>query len=519
MKEQLDLLPGYFSAHLELALLALLLGGAVSLPLGVVLTRRPRLERWVVGAAIVGAASVVQTVPSLALLAVMVPLLSALGALTAALFGVGIAGIGFLPAVAALTLYSTLPLLGNTIAGIRGVNRSLLEAADGVGMTPTQRFWRVELPQALPVIIAGIRTATVWVVGMATLATPVGATSLGNFIFTGLQTRNLAAVLVGCTGAAVLALGLDALIRGIERGVRERRRAMLATCSTIALALYAGVGLSIGARLFGSAPEPVTIGAKPFTEQYILAAIVREKLERNGVPARVLQSLGSTVAFDALRLGQIDLYVDYSGTLWATVLERLGPAGDRNSLLEQVKRRLETEHGIRVVAVLGFENTYALAMRRADAAERGIHSISDLAPHARELRVAGDYELFGRPEWRAIEATYGLQFAERRSMDPSLMYEALQRGQVDVIGAYSTDGRIAALDLVVLRDDRGAIPPYDAILLAGPKLDAKLDAILTPLEGALSAETMTRLNADVDQRGRSADETARGFVDSMESTE
>ena len=216
VREQLALLPAYLNAHVQLALFALLAGTAVSIPAGIAITRSRRLERPVLAVA-----SVIQTVPSLALLAVMVPALSA-----------GTKRIGFLPAFIGLTLYSV-PVLRNTVTGLAGLDPALKEAARGVGMTSRQQLWRVELPLALPVILAGLRTSTVWTVGMATLSTPVGAPSLGNYIFAGLQTRNLTAVLVGCVAAAVLALVLDGLVRALGSAVLARRKAPLVTVITI----------------------------------------------------------------------------------------------------------------------------------------------------------------------------------------------------------------------------------------------------------------------------------------------
>ena len=186
MSEQLALLPEYLTSHLQLTLLALLCSTAISLPLGVAITR----VRWL-ETPVLALAGIIQTIPSLALLAIMVPLLASLQ----------LQSIGFLPAFVGLTLYGVLPILRNTVTGIAGVNPAQREAARAVGMTEAQQLRRVELPLALPVIIAGLRTATVWTVGIATLSTPVGATSLGNYIFSGLQTRNYAAVLVGCVAA------------------------------------------------------------------------------------------------------------------------------------------------------------------------------------------------------------------------------------------------------------------------------------------------------------------------------
>ncbi|MEC7768955.1 MAG: ABC transporter permease, partial [Acidobacteriota bacterium] len=190
MSEQLALLPAYLTGHVQLTLVALLLGTIISVPLGIAATRVRWLEQVVLGAA-----GIIQTVPSLALLAIMVPVLAA----------IQVQSIGYLPAIIGLTLYSTLPILRNTVIGIAGVDPAYTEAAKGVGMTRGQQLWWVELPLAMPVIVGGLRTSTVWVVGMATLSTPVGATSLGNYIFSGLQTRNYTAVMVGSVAAALLA--------------------------------------------------------------------------------------------------------------------------------------------------------------------------------------------------------------------------------------------------------------------------------------------------------------------------
>ena len=174
--------------------------------------------------ALLGLASIVQTVPGLALLALFYPLLLALAALSLSWFGFGFSAFGFLPAVLALALYSMLPVLRNTITGLQGVDAAILEAAQGVGMTPRQSLFTVELPLALPVMMAGIRTAAVWVIGTATLSTPIGQTSLGNYIFAGLQTQNWVFVLFGCLAAAVLALAVDQLLALIEIGLRHRSR-------------------------------------------------------------------------------------------------------------------------------------------------------------------------------------------------------------------------------------------------------------------------------------------------------
>lgn len=501
MREQLALLPGYLTAHLQLTLFALLVGTAFSIPVGVLVTRRRWLDQPVLAVA-----SAIQTIPSLAMLAVMVPALAA----------VGFRSIGFLPAFIGLVLYSILPILRGTVTGLETVDAAVVEAARSVGMTPGQRFRRVELPLALPVIVAGIRTATVWTVGIATLSTPVGAPSLGNYIFAGLQTRNFTAVLVGSVAAAVLALVLDALVRALGAAVLRRRRGWTAVVLIIFALLYAYTAASFARGASGTDRDRILVGAKTFTEQYILSDILSQQIrDMTGAPVEVVASLGSTVAFDALRNGEIDVYVDYSGTIWATIMHRDTVPANRVDVLDEVRRFLSERYGVAVVAALGFENAYTLAMRRLQAERLGIVRIADLTQYAPRMVIGGDYEFFGRPEWAAIRQTYGLVFERLRTMDASLMYQAAATGDVDVISAFSTDGRIGAFDLKVLEDDRGAIPPYDAVILAGPRLvrdRPEAIAVLRQLAGTIDADRMRRMNFAVDENGADPATVAEAFL-------
>jgi osmoprotectant transport system permease protein len=369
------------------------------------------------------------------------------------------------------------------------------------------------------VVVAGLRTAAVWVVGTATLSTPVGATSLGNYIFSGLQTRNTTAVLVGCFAAALLALALDQTIRLLEVGARRRSRRLVVAAAAVLVALYGYTAASFAVERLASGGSTVRIGAKTFTEQYILSELLARHVERRtGLATEIVGSLGSTVAFDALGAGDLDVYVDYSGTIWATIMHRDTAFAGRESVLAEVTRFLAEEHGVEMAAALGFENTYALGMRGDRAEELGIERIGDLAPLARGLEIGGDYEFFQRREWAALVETYGLAFRTERSMDSSLMYQAVEGGEVDVISAFSTDGRIAAYGIALLEDERGVIPPYDAIVLAGPRLAVEAPqvvAALRELEGAIDESTMQQLNLAVDRDGRAPADVAREFLDSL----
>ena len=500
MEHLLELLPDYLTGHLQLTLLALLAATLISIPLGIAASRAARVQSIVLGFA-----GVVQTIPSLALLAAMVPLLAMLN----------LPSIGFLPAIIGLTLYGLLPILRNTVTGLQEVDPAYKEAARGVGMTTWQQLRLVDLPLAMPVIVGGVRTATVWTVGIATLSTPVGATSLGNYIFGGLQTRDFASVLLGSVAAACLALVLDGLVSSLEKSIRTgNRRRRWATLAMMAALYIFAIGSLVLPWIRGG-ERPITLAAKPFTEQYILAGILAEQIRtETGLATDTLESIGSTVAYEALLDGSIDVYVDYSGTLWLGLLKRKDAPRSREEALEAIEAYLTTKTNAVYVGAIGFQNNYALAMRSKEAKRLGVKTISDLVPYAPQLKLGGDLEFFSRAEWPSLKETYGIRFAQTRPMDPSLMYQAVAHGGVDLITAYTTDGRISALDLTVLTDDRHAIPPYDAIILASARVAREHPEVLRalrPLIGAIDADEMRAMNFEVDEGQKQPRAVAAAF--------
>jgi len=513
--EQLEVLPSRLLDHLQITVLPLFFGLLISFPLGVLAVRHKKLRYPALTVV-----SVIQTIPSLALLALMVPVFVGLGSLTARLWGFDIPALGFYPTLVALTLYSMLPILRNTVTGLLEVEPSITEAARGMGMTPAQSLWRVELPLAMPVIIAGLRTATVWTVGIATLATPVGQACLGNYIFAGLQTRNWNAVLVGCAAAIGLAVLLDLLIGGLQKAAEERRPKIAWTaCLLMSVVFLAGLTGSAlldastsrtAAKLAKNAGTEsqadatdigrIVVGSKTFTEQYILAELIRQRLEEAGFQTKSLESLGSEIIFRGLADGELDVYVDYTGTIWANYMKREGSAAGWK-VLHLVEAWLADEHNIRSVGALGFEHAYALAMRREKAEELGIRSIADLAQHSSSLKIGGDYEFFDRPEWKAVRAGYDIRFADRISYDSTFMYDAIQNGSVDVISAFSSDGRIEEYDLVVLDDPKDTLPPYDAVILLSPRIANQpgVAEALEKLRGSISIKSIRLANLMVDR--------------------
>lgn len=509
--EALAHLPDYLGNHVRVSLAALLLGLIVSLPLAI-LTRSHAVMRGV----LLAFAGVVQTVPGLALLALFYPLLLATSALALAWLGFSFSAFGFLPAVLALALYSMLPVLRNSITALNGIDAGLKEAAQGVGMTDRQSLFMVELPLALPVIMAGIRTAAVWVIGTATLSTPIGQTSLGNYIFAGLQTQNWVFVLFGCVASALLALAVDQLLGLIESGLRRRSRIRAALGGL-------GIAALLAATLVPSTGRPASgyvVGAKTFAEQYVLSALIVDRLGAAGLAATTRAGLGSSVVFDALAANDIDVYVDYSGTLWANQFHHTD-IPPREELLKQLSEAL-AKQDITLLGELGFENAYALVMPRKRAEALGIHAISDLTARAPSLSIAADYEFFSRPEWAKLRQAYSLSFRAQRQMQPDFMYAAVASGEVDVIAGYTSDGLIAKYDLVVLDDPRHAIPPYDAIVLLAPrrKNDERLKAALRPLLGRIDIAAMREANlrASGNDASSSPDAVARWLWERLLST-
>lgn len=482
-------LPALVGAHLLVSGCAIIIAMALGVPLAIWAARNPRA-----GAPVLAIVSLIQTIPALALLALFYPLLLLLGRAT----HLALPALGFLPALSALTLYALLPIVRNSVAGIQGIDASVIEAANGVGMTDGQRLWFVELPLAAPVILAGIRTASVWTIGAATLATTVGQTSLGDLIFSGLQTENWYRVLVGCIASAGLALVADGALALIELGVRNRSAWRWKSGILLVVASIGVVFLAVPGNK--SDADMITVGAKNFSEQYILANVIETKLKVAGYQTQQRSGLGSAVAYRALAAGDIDVYVDYGGTLWTNVLGRTdNPASEQ--MLAGLTQELKARDGVTVMGSLGFENAYAFAIRRDKAAALGVKSLSDLSAAAPQLTLGSDLEFLSRPEWRSAQSVYGLKFKGQTSYNPTFMYRAIADGSVDIISAFSSDGRIVALNLDTLTDPKHALPAYDAVLLVSAKRsnDPRFIAALLPLIKSISIGHMRQANLMVDR--------------------
>ena len=263
----------------------------------------------------------------------------------------------------------------------------------------------------------------------------------------------------------------------------------------------------LAALLAGSAAaEPVRIGSKNSNESYLLSEMAAQVLESEGFEVRRRFGLGGTlIAFEALAAGEIDLYMEYTGTLSQAIL-KLGRGAKRSEI-----NRLLAPKQLRLLPPLGFNNTYAIAVRRRHAEALGLRSIGDLADHP-DLKVAFSHEFLERRDgWPGLARAYGLDLSFT-GIEHALAYQAIADGAIDVTDAYSTDGELLRYDLVQLRDDRRFFPQYLAAPLVRTDLDSEATALLRSLGGALSDDRMQALNAAVVVDGRSFAEVAAGFL-------
>jgi osmoprotectant transport system permease protein len=497
--------------HLALVAASVALALLIALPLGLAIQPHPRWRRLVLVLA-----NAVQTIPSLAIFGLL---------LTVPLLG----GIGPTPAVVALTLYALLPLLRGLITGLQQVPLELKQAGRALGLTGSQVLRHVELPLALPSLMAGLRVATVIAVGVATIGAAIGAGGLGVFIFRGIATVNNALLLAGALPAAAIALAADAGLGALEARLVQRprranppRRQQRLRRQALLVAL---VGSALLALAFGwhqlARPGPggsVVIGAKGFTEQQLLGELLAQEIEAHtALQVRREFSLGSTfLCHGAVRQGRIDGYVEYTGTAWTAILNQpTGDGGsDRATLWNRARRLYGERYGLRMFPSLGFENTYAILIRRSEGQRLGLATISQAVAPARRWRAGFGYEFLNRADgYPGLASRYGLRFAAPPlAMDLGLTYRALADGRVDLIAGDSTSGLIPSLQLQVLEDDRHYFPAYDAVPVfnaASLRRHPELVPVVESLAGRLSAATMQQLNAAVDLEHQSPELVVR----------
>jgi len=495
--------------HVWLVFVSALIAVLIGIPTGILLTRKQSLRTPVLGIA-----NVMQTIPSLALFGFLIPLPF-------------IGGIGARTAIVALVLYSLLPIIRNTVTGILGVDANVREAAVAMGMTQSQVLWQVELPLAMSVMITGVRVALVIAIGVATIAAAVGAGGLGVFIFRGIRQFDNNALLAGAVPAALLALVSDFLLGLVERRFAtnsSRTEGTSRLLKVVGIVLLACVvpwfGYAAWSGLKSSPAQTagghIVVGSKDFTESAILAEVVAQMLEARGVVVERKLELGGNLPHDGLLAGNIDIYPEYTGTAYTAILKH-APVTDPRVVYDQVKQEYADKFKLAVSSPLGFENTFAILVRGADARKLNLKTISDIAPLAPRWHAGFGQDFKTRADgYPGFAKAYALHFAEPvREMDLSLTYIALASGKVDLIAGNSTEGRIAALDLVQLADDRHYFPPYEAVYILREDSPARvpvLNEVLARLANAITTEEIRQLNYEVDANKRGQAEVVREWL-------
>lgn len=483
--------------HITLVLFSTGLAIAIGLPLGVLITRVKALQ-----APVLGFASVMQTVPSLALFGLLIP--------------VSFIGIGARAAVIALALYALLPVIRNTVTGILGIDPKVREAAVAMGMSDHQVLRMVELPLAMPVILTGIRVAVVICVGVATVAAAVGAGGLGTYIFRGLRQNDNNLLLSGAILSALLALLCDFGLGQIERSFRIGKRAPGAVRKLAAGAAGAVLIVVVASGFYtglGRPTKAVRVGSKDFTESILLAEILSQMLEKNGVEVERHFELGGNVPHDSLLTDQIDVYPEYTGTAFTAILKHK-PLTDPEVVYEQTRAEYFQNFDLVVSPPLGFANDFAILVRGDIARKNNLRTISDAVQVSRNWQAGFGQDFMSREDgYAGFVKAYGFDFARQpREMDLSLTYRALASGELDIIAGNSTDGLISALDLVQLEDDRSYFPPYQAVFIARRESSITFQPVFAELSNAISTDEMRRMNYEVDGHKRLPRDVAKEWI-------
>ena len=464
----------------------------IGVPLGILLTRVKSLQT-----PILGFANIMQTVPSLALFGLLIPIPF-------------IGGIGAKTAVIALALYALLPVIRNTVTGILGIDPKVREAATAMGMTNGQILKMVELPLAMPVILTGIRVAVVISVGVATVAAAVGAGGLGTYIFRGLRQNDNNLLLAGAIASALLALMCDFALGQIEKSYAIGERVNAGRRKIIGFAVAAIIAAVVGLSFVSNSPSAninllnadgrkIVVGSKDFTESVILAEILAQILEKQGIAVERRFELGGNIPHESLLSGQIDVYPEYTGTAYTAILKK-PPITDPQAVYDQTKTEYAAKFNLSVSQPLGFANDFAILVRGEVARKNKLKTISDAVPLAKNWQAGFGQDFMSRADgYPGFSKAYGLSFTKQpREMDLSLTYRALQSGELDIIAGNSTDGLISALDLFQLADDKRYFPPYQAVFIARKDTREVLVEAFEKLNNAISTDEMRRLNYEVD---------------------
>jgi len=477
--------------HIQLSLLSLLIALIIAIPLAIWATSHHRFANF-----LLQLTGIFQTIPSLALLGLLIPFV----------------GIGNAPAIIALVIYALLPIFQNTYVGLNEIDPSYEEAANAFGMSRMQKLLRVELPIAMPVIISGVRSAMVLIIGTATLAALIGAGGLGTLILLGIDRNDPALTLLGAIAAALLAMLFSWGLLWLQR------LKLKTTLTTLGVLLLGVVGI-YGYQAVVKPPMTVTIAGKLGSEPDILINMYAQLIQAESPKTEVVMkpNFGQTsFLFNALKSNQIDIYPEFTGT----VLESLTKptAADKRAAQTNsypVAKRLLASQGLTMAPPMAYNNTYAVVVTKKFAKANHITTISDLAKVANKLKAGFDLEFIDRQDgYKGLQSTYGLSFAVK-SLDASLRYTALHQGTINITDGYSTDSQIRQYDLVALKDDRHLFPTYQGAPLMKTEFADEHPAIvkqLNKLAGKISETDMQEMNYEVNVQKKAPASVARAYL-------
>lgn len=491
--------------HVGISLIAIVLAAAIGLSLGIAIAAWRRGARPVLALV-----NFVYTIPSIALFGFLIPA----------------TGIGDITAIVALTVYALLPMVRNTYTGLTTIDPAIIEAARGMGSTDRQLLYRIELPLAAPIIMSGVRNMATMTIALAGIASFIGAGGLGVAIYRGITTNNLAMTLAGSVLIAALAIVVDLLLGQAEKATRrhlepsgtQRKRNHAASIVAIGAAIVLIAG---GAFAFpnhgGGGENAISIATKPMTEQYILGEMLNTLIEHDtDLTVKLTQGVGGGTSNiqPGMEKGDFDLYPEYTGTAWNTVLKHDSIYDE--SMFDTMQQEYDAQLGLTWVGMYGFNNTFGLAVSREVADRYNLQTYSDLAQVAGELAFGAEPDFFDRQDgYPGLAATYGIAFGTTRDMDISLKYRALFEGQVDAIVVSTTDGQAADDRLVVLEDDQHFYPSYlcgNVVRQDTLEKHPELRDELLKLQGAITDTDMARLNNAVETQGQEPKAVADAFL-------
>ncbi|MDO5045490.1 ABC transporter permease/substrate-binding protein [Campylobacter sp.] len=476
--------------HLQISLASLLLAIIIAVTLAIMISNHKKASEL-----ILQIAGVFQTIPSLALLGLFIPIF----------------GIGATPAIIALVIYALFPIMQNTLTGLRSIDPALMEAAQAFGMNKFERLRKFELALAMPVIISGIRTAAVMIIGTATLAALIGAGGLGTFVLLGIDRNNTSLIVIGAFSSALLAMIFNFGIKFLER---QNIKLVITALVSLIIAL----ALSFAPNMSGF-KERIIIAGKLGVEPEILINLYKELIEdETDLRVELKPNFGKTsFLYEALKSGEIDVYPEFTGTVVSTFLKNppINLSNDARAVYEAARDGLFSQDRLVLLEPMGFENTYAIAVLKEFAKKHELKTISDLNRMQSSITAGFTLEFNDRKDGNlGLKSLYGLNL-KVKTIEPALRYKAISSGEVEVIDAYSTDSEIREFDLIALEDDKRLFPPYEGAALIKEKTLKKhpqLKITLEKLSGKISTQEMRDMNYAVRALKRKPSEVAREYL-------